>query len=226
MIDKYIAEKIQASRLALRHIPENSMIGIGTGSTVNHFIDLLAKHNVPIQGTIASSRATELLLRKHHIPVFELNDILRNGIKIDVYIDGADEYNDDFEVVKGRGGALTREKIIASASDKFVCIVDSSKKVVGNFNIIPLEVIPMASEYVSQEIQKLGGTASLRDGFVTDNGNIIIDCKNLVGEPLELEMTLNNIPGVICNGIFVRENEKPDVIISGDQEITKIIQSN
>lgn len=217
MTDKYILEKIAASKLALSYIPENGIIGVGTGTTINYFIDMLANANRPIKGSVASSKATELLLKKHSIPVFELNDILKRGIKIDVYIDGADQYNDAFELMKGRGGALTREKIIASASEKFVCIVDSSKKVSGNFDLIPLEVIPMALEFVSQEIRKIGGNPIHREGCVTDNGNIIIDCKNLRGEPSNLEILLNSIPGVVCNGIFAIR--KPDRIICGNKEI-------
>jgi len=218
MTDMYENEKIAASTQAISHVLDNQIIGVGTGSTVNYFIKLLANEKHRIKGTVASSKATELLLKKYKIPVFELNDIFKNNdLKIDVYIDGADEYNSSHVLIKGKGGALTREKIIAAASDKFVCIVDSSKETCGLFGIIPIEVIPMSRGYVSNEIKKIGGTPIYREKFVTDNGNIIIDIHNLVtSDPLKLEMQLNNIPGIVCNGIFAINT--PDVIISGSRK--------
>ena len=192
--------KINVSKAALAYLPKNKIIGIGTGTTINYFIDLLADIKHLIAGAVASSIASAARLKSHQIPVFDLNAV----DEVALYVDGADSFNSDKKLIKGGGGALTREKIIANTSRKFLCIVDGTKKpsVLGSFPI-PVEVIPMARTYVSHEIIKLGGEPIYRKNFITDNGNIILDIKNLVvQQPIELEQKLNNIAGVVCNGIF------------------------
>lgn len=192
----------QASAVAaLDFIKDDFVVGVGTGSTTNLFIDALATIKHKIQYTVASSVESEKRLKKHGIRVIELNA----ADNIDVYVDGADEFNPFFYLTKGRGGALTREKIIATASKQFVCIVDETKKVdlLGTHAAIPIEVIPMARSLVGRQIVKLGGNPMYREGFTTDNGNIIIDAYGFtINEPLQLEAALNNIPGVVENGIF------------------------
>src|SRR5690606_38824671 len=187
------------AKAALEFVEENTIIGIGTGSTANIFIDELAKMKADIAGTVPSSKESEQRLRAHGIPVVDIN-----ADRISVYVDGADEFNKFCQLVKGGGGALTREKIVAACSQKFVCIVDESKYVdmLGTFPIA-VEVIPMARSHVAREIVKLGGDPVYRENFVTDNGNQILDVYNMkVTEPLKLEMRLNNITGVVCNGLF------------------------
>ena len=188
-----------------------SIIGVGTGSTANYFIDALAKIKHKFDGTVASSLASEERLKSHGIPVYELN-----GVKeMLFYIDGADETNDRFELIKGGGGALTREKIVASVADRFICIVDESKlvKTLGQFPL-PIEVIPMARSAVARQIIKLGGRPVWRDGFTTDNGNVILDAFDLTIEDApELEKQINNITGVVTNGLFA---QKPaDILLIG-----------
>ncbi len=188
-----------------------SIIGVGTGSTANYFIDALAKIKHKFDGTVASSLASEERLKSHGIPVYELN-----GVKeVLFYIDGADETNDRFELIKGGGGALTREKIVASVADQFICIVDESKlvKTLGQFPL-PIEVIPMARSAVARQIIKLGGRPVWRDGFTTDNGNVILDAFDLTIEDApELEKQINNITGVVTNGLFA---QKPaDILLIG-----------
>jgi len=188
-----------------------SIIGVGTGSTANYFIDALAKIKHKFDGTVASSLASEERLKSHGIPVYELN-----GVKeMLFYIDGADETNDRFELIKGGGGALTREKIVASVADQFICIVDESKlvKTLGQFPL-PIEVIPMARSAVARQIIKLGGRPVWRDGFTTDNGNVILDVFDLTIEDApELEKQINNITGVVTNGLFA---QKPaDILLIG-----------
>ncbi len=188
-----------------------SIIGVGTGSTANYFIDALAKIKHKFDGTVASSFASEERLKSHGIPVYELN-----GVKeMLFYIDGADETNDRFELIKGGGGALTREKIVASVADQFICIVDESKlvKTLGQFPL-PIEVIPMARSAVARQIIKLGGRPVWRDGFTTDNGNVILDAFDLTIEDApELEKQINNITGVVTNGLFA---QKPaDILLIG-----------
>ncbi len=188
-----------------------SIIGVGTGSTANYFIDALAKIKHKFDGTVASSLASEERLKSHGIPVYELN-----GVKeVLFYIDGADETNDRFELIKGGGGALTREKIVASVADRFICIVDESKlvKTLGQFPL-PIEVIPMARSAVARQIIKLGGRPVWRDGFTTDNGNVILDAFDLTIEDApELEKQINNITGVVTNGLFA---QKPaDILLIG-----------
>lgn len=187
---------------ALEYIEDDTIVGVGTGSTVNFFIEQLAKIKHRIEGTVASSLASEELLKKNRIPVLSLNSVN----EIPVYVDGADEATKHLHLIKGGGGALTREKIIAAASKKFVCIIDESKlvNVLGDFPL-PVEVIPMAQSYAAREIAKLGGKPVLRQGFTTDNGNIILDVENLnILNPVELEQTLNNITGIVSNGLFAR----------------------
>ncbi len=203
--------KQQVARAALEQIPEGGVIGVGTGSTANHFIDGLAAIRERIAGTVASSEATAKRLRDHGIPVLELNDIS----ELPLYVDGADEVNDRREMIKGGGGALTREKIVAAMAARFVCIVDASKRVdvLGAFPL-PVEVIPMARAQVARELQALGGTPRLREGFVTDNGNVILDVHGLhISEARALEQTLNNITGVVTNGLFARR--PADLVLIG-----------
>jgi len=193
-------KKQQVAKVALDYVVENSIIGIGTGSTANHFIDALAAIKHKIDGTVASSNATAERLKSYGIPVFELNSV----DEISVYVDGADESNHYLHLIKGGGGALTREKIVAAVSKRFVCIADDSKlvDVLGKFPL-PVEVIPMARSYVAREIVKLGGQPVWRENFVTDNGNVILDIHNLqISEPVKLEAQLNAITGVVTNGLF------------------------
>ncbi|MDH5447327.1 MAG: ribose-5-phosphate isomerase RpiA [Gammaproteobacteria bacterium] len=193
--------KQAVARAAIEYVVPGTIIGVGTGSTANCFIDELAKIKGKIEGTVASSVASAERLKGHGIPVFDLNAV--DGIS--VYIDGADETNKHLHLVKGGGGALTREKIVAAASDKFVCIADESKLVdrLGKFPL-PVEVIPMARSLVAREIiKKIGGEPVLREGFTTDNGNIILDIHNLdIMEPVKTEEILNGITGVVTNGLF------------------------
>lgn len=194
--------KEKAARAALKYVEKDMIIGIGTGSTVNFFIEALAEIKHKIDACVASSVATENRLREKGIPVIDLNV----APDLPLYIDGADEVNDKLQMIKGGGGALTREKIVASVARKFICIVDESKvvKQLGQFPIA-VEVIPMARSYVAREIVQLGGVPIYRQGFVTDNNNIILDVYDLnLQPPLELEQVMNVIPGVVDNGLFVR----------------------
>lgn len=202
--------KRMAAEAALEYV-DNGVIGIGTGSTVNHFIDLLAGIKHKIDGAVSSSEASTERLKSHGIPVYDLNA----AGELSLYVDGADESNHNLDLIKGGGGALTREKIVAAASKKFVCIADESKLVdiLGKFPL-PVEVIPMARSYVARALVKLGGTPTWREGFVTDNGNLILDVHNLeIMEPRRLEAELNNIPGVVTNGLFALR--PADVLILG-----------
>jgi ribose 5-phosphate isomerase A len=204
-------KKKAAARAALEYVADNAVIGVGTGSTANHFIELLATLRGRIEGTVASSEATAARLRRHGIPVYDLNGV---GT-VPVYVDGADEADRNLRLVKGGGGALTREKILAAAAEKFVCVADDSKlvAVLGKFPV-PVEVIPMARSYVARQVVKLGGNPIWRDGFVTDNGNIVLDVYNLnLTDPAAVEAELNQITGVVTNGIFARR--PADVLILG-----------
>jgi len=211
-----------AAVAALKYVEADSIIGIGTGSTANHFIDALAaemKHD--IRGTVASSEASAERLKSHGIDVLDLN----SAGSLSLYVDGADEANDRLHLIKGGGGALTREKIVAAASAKFVCIADGSKlvDVMGAFPL-PIEVIPMARSYVARELVKLGGDPEYREGFVTDNGNIILDIHNLkIMEPIKLEAAINQLAGVVTVGIFA--HRPADVLILGTEEGVKILES-
>lgn len=181
-------------------LKNQSIVGIGTGSTANYFIDALARIKHKFDGTVASSLASEQRLRSHGIPVYDLNVI--NDMQF--YVDGADESNHQLELIKGGGGALTREKIVASMADQFICIVDASKmcETLGKF-ALPVEVIPMARSVVTRAIVRMGGRPLYRQGFVTDNGNIILDIHDLqITQPRQLESAINNIPGVVTNGLF------------------------
>ncbi len=203
--------KQAVAEAALTYVEAGTIIGVGTGSTANFFIDALARIKNRIDGTVASSLATEKRLKSHGIPVLELNEV--DGLS--VYVDGADESNHYLQLIKGGGGALTREKIVAAASRKFVCIADESKLVdmLGAFPL-PIEVIPMARSFVAREMVKLGGKPVYREGFTTDNGNVIIDVHNLeIMEPAKLEAELNNIPGVVTNGLFALR--PADVLLLG-----------
>ena len=212
--------KQEVARAAIEYVEPGTIIGVGTGSTANFFIDELAKIKSKIDGAVASSVATADRLKDHGIPVYDLNDV--NGLS--VYVDGADESNKYLHLIKGGGGALTREKIVAAASTKFVCIADGSKlvDVLGVFPL-PVEVIPMARSMVARELVKLGGQPVLRDGFTTDNGNVILDVHNMeIMEPVKLEQSLNNIPGVVTNGLFALR--PADVLLLGTENGVKTIK--
>ena len=212
--------KQAVAQAAIEYVEAGTIVGVGTGSTANFFIDELAKIKNKIEGTVASSEASAERLKGHGIEVFDLNSVS----EIAVYVDGADESNKFLHLVKGGGGALTREKIVAAASKKFVCIADESKlvDVMGKFPL-PIEVIPMARSLVAREIIKqIGGEPVLREGFTTDNGNIILDVHNLdIMEPTKVEQILNNITGVVTNGLFAI---KPaDVLLLGTPDGVKTI---
>lgn len=211
--------KQAVAKAAIEYVESGTIIGVGTGSTANFFIDELAKIKAQIEGTVASSIASADRLKGHGIPVLDLNSV----DEISVYIDGADESNKQLHLVKGGGGALTREKIVAAASRKFVCIADESKlvDVLGKFPL-PVEVIPMARSYVAREIVKLGGQPVLREGFTTDNGNIILDVHNLeIMEPVKLEQALNQLTGVVTNGLFAQR--PADVLLLGTENGVKTL---
>ncbi|MFD2111534.1 ribose-5-phosphate isomerase RpiA [Thiorhodococcus fuscus] len=210
--------KRQAAKAALDYV-EGGVIGVGTGSTVNHFIDALATVKNRIEGAVSSSEASTQRLRQHGIEVLDLNA----AGELSLYVDGADESNARLELVKGGGGALTREKIVAAASARFVCIADESKLVdrLGTFPL-PIEVIPMARSYVAREIVQIGGTPVWREGFVTDNGNLILDVHNLqIEAPAEMETRINDIAGVVTVGIFALR--PADVLILGSAQGPKTL---
>ena len=213
------AQKKAAAEAALKYVEDDATIGVGTGSTVNFFIDALASRRARIKTTVASSEASARRLRGLQIPVSELNDT--DGC--DVYVDGADEVTEHLAMTKGGGGALTREKIVASASRKVICIADASKLVgvLGKFPL-PVEVIPMARSLVARRLVKLGGMPQLRAGFTTDNGNLILDVRGLtIVNPVELEAEIDLIAGVVENGLFARR--PADLLLLGtDQEVKAI----
>ncbi|HET9114255.1 MAG TPA: ribose-5-phosphate isomerase RpiA [Burkholderiales bacterium] len=191
--------KKAVARAAIDYVPQG-IIGVGTGSTANFFIDELAKVKGRIDGTVASSEATAQRLKSHGIAVYELNEV---G-ELEIYVDGADEITSHMHMIKGGGGALTREKIVAACSRKFICLADQSKlvDVLGKFPL-PIEVIPMARSYVARKLVQLGGQPRLREGFTTDNGNVILDVVGLsIMNPVEMETQLNQIVGVVTNGLF------------------------
>jgi len=205
------SQKEQAAQAALDYIQPGDVVGIGTGSTVNCFIEALALIKGKIDGAVASSEATAERLRTHHIPVLDLGQV---GT-LPVYVDGTDEANRHLHLIKGGGGALTREKIVAQASEKFVCIADQGKLVerLGAFPL-PIEVIPMAQSMVAREMFKFGGQPVLRPDFITDNGNIILDIKNLnIENPVDMERRMNQIPGVVTVGLFALRGA--DVLLLG-----------
>ncbi|HUX90126.1 MAG TPA: ribose-5-phosphate isomerase RpiA [Gallionellaceae bacterium] len=203
--------KLAVAKAAIAYIPEDCIVGVGTGSTANFFIDELGKIKHKIRGAVASSEASAKRLKGHGIDVLSLND----AGELPVYVDGADEITRHMHMIKGGGGALTREKIVAAASKKFICLCDASKlvDVLGKFPL-PVEVIPMARSYVARELVKLGGHPKLREGFTTDNGNIILDVHGMqILNPVELETALNHLAGVVTNGLFARRGA--DVLLLG-----------
>ena len=203
--------KRAVARAAIAHVPADCIVGVGTGSTANFFIDELGKIKHRIRGAVASSEASAKRLQGHGIEVVSLND----AGTLPVYVDGADEITRHMHMIKGGGGALTREKIVAAASRKFVCLCDASKlvDVLGKFPL-PIEVIPMARSYVARQIVALGGQPKLREGFTTDNSNLILDVHGMdILNPVELETALNNIAGVVTNGLFARR--PADVLLLG-----------
>lgn len=209
------AQKRLAGETAIRYVEEGAVVGVGTGSTVAYFIDALATVKERIRGVVSSSEQSTAQLRKHGIEVLDLN---ATG-PLALYVDGADECDPHKRLIKGGGAALTREKIVAEASAKFVCIIDASKRVdvLGRFPL-PIEVIPMARSLVGREIVKLGGQPVWRDGVVTDNGNWIIDVHGWqIADPVALERELNQIPGVVAVGLFARR--PADVVLVGDREM-------
>lgn len=208
-----------AADYVAEHAPEGSVIGVGTGSTANFFIDALAPLKSRYKGAVASSEATRKRLEGHGIPVLDLNDV----DAIPIYVDGADEIDGGLNMIKGGGGALTREKIVAAVATTFVCIADGSKLVdtMGKFPL-PVEVIPMARAHVARELARLGGTPVLREGFVTDNGNLILDVKGLsISDPKGVEAAINHIPGVVTNGLFALR--PANVLLLGTSEGVKSI---
>lgn len=205
-------QKRRAAEAALAYVEPGMVVGVGTGSTANHFIDGLATVKGKLDGTVASSEATAQRLQSHGIAVMDLNA----AGSLPLYVDGADEATRQLQLIKGGGGALTREKIVAAASEKFVCIADAGKLVgyLGRFPL-PVEVIPMARSYVGRELVKLGGQPELREDFTTDNGNLILDVYNLeILQPAELETTINQIAGVVTVGLFALR--PADVLILGN----------
>jgi ribose 5-phosphate isomerase A len=203
--------KQAVARAALQYVVDDAVIGVGSGSTANFFIDELGARGGRIRGAVASSERTAERLRRHGIPLVDLNEVE----ELPVYIDGADEVTAGFAMIKGGGGALTREKIVAAVSRRFVCIADASKLVamLGAFPL-PVEVIPMARAHVAREIARLGGRPQLRAGFVTDNGNVVLDVSGLaITDPAGLEERLNNIVGVVTNGLFALRGA--DVVLLG-----------
>mgnify|MGYP005674826853 FL=1 len=209
--------KQQVAKAAIEYV-KSGIIGVGTGSTANYFIDYLAEVKSKIDGAVASSEATAERLRKHGIEVFDLNSV--DGM--DIYVDGADEITEHMHMLKGGGGALTREKIVAANAKKFICICDESKYVpiLGKFPL-PVEVLPMARSYVARQLSAMGGQPKLRD-FKTDNGNIILDVHNLhINDPIETEKTINQIVGVVTNGLFA--TRPADILLLATDEGVKTI---
>jgi ribose 5-phosphate isomerase A len=204
--------KKRVAQEALKHVVEDAVVGVGSGSTVNFFIDALATIKGRIEGAVAASDASTARLKKHGIRVFDLNSVN----ELPVYVDGADEVTEHLAMIKGGGGALTREKIVAAVARKFVCICDASKlvPVLGRFPL-PIEVLPMARSYVGREILKMGAQPELREGFRTDNGNLVLDCRGFtLLDPARTEAELNNIVGTVANGIFARR--PADVLLLGE----------
>ncbi|CAM2733683.1 ribose 5-phosphate isomerase, constitutive [Legionella steigerwaltii] len=212
--------KMKAAKAALQFIEDDMVVGVGTGSTVNFFIKELATIKHKIDACVSSSKATEALLRKEGIPVIDLNSVQ----DLPIYIDGADEVTEHGEMIKGGGGAHTREKIVAQMAEQFICIVDDSKLVkhLGRFPVA-VEVIPLARSMVARQLVKLGGDPEYREGFVTDNGNIILDVFNLtINEPMEMEDLINRITGVVENGIFA--HRAADVVLLASQDGVKQVK--
>ncbi|MBY3789099.1 ribose-5-phosphate isomerase RpiA [Photobacterium carnosum] len=212
--------KKAAGWAALEYVTKDSIVGVGTGSTVNHFIDALATRKEEIKGAVSSSVASTERLEQIGITVFDANEVA----SLDIYVDGADEVNAQFDMIKGGGAALTREKIVAAIAEKFICIVDNTKQVdvLGQFPL-PVEVIPMARSFIGRELVKLGGDPVYREGVITDNGNIIIDVYNMaITDPKAMEDSINALPGVVTVGLFAHRGA--DVLLIGSPEGTKIIE--
>lgn len=206
-------KKQAAAKAAIEYVKPDTIIGVGTGSTVNHFIDALESKKHLIEGAVSSSDASTKRLKALGIEVFDLNSV----DKFDIYVDGADEITEHKHMIKGGGAALTREKIVAAVAKTFICIIDDTKHVavLGHFPL-PVEVIPMARSYVAREIVKLGGDPVYRQGVVTDNGNVILDVHNLsITDPRTLEKQLNNIVGVVTNGLFAQRGA--DIVLTGTE---------
>ena len=217
--DKKRQSAEKAYEIIKKDLNRDTVLGIGTGTTTNYFIEIINNENLDVKGAVCSSDASKELLSISNIEILSLNDVY----KIDFYIDGADEFNSRKELIKGGGGALTREKILAHSSETFICIVDDSKysDLLGNFPV-PIEVIDLARSAISREVMKMGGRPVYRNNFVTDNGNQIIDVHNLdLSVPYEIEQTINNIPGVVENGIF--SSRKADIILLGTESGVKEI---
>ncbi|MGB2427034.1 MAG: ribose-5-phosphate isomerase RpiA [Alteromonas sp.] len=213
-------KKKAVAMAAVSFVTPDSIIGVGTGSTVNHFIDALASMKNDIQGAVSSSDASTARLRALGIEVFDLNSVS----ELDIYVDGADEITEHKQMIKGGGAALTREKIVAAVAKQFICIIDDTKQVpvLGKFPL-PVEVIPMARSYVAREIVKLGGDPVYRQNVVTDNGNVILDVHNLsILDPSDLERKLNNIVGVVTNGLFALRGA--DVVLVGTDDGVETIK--
>ncbi len=213
--------KKAAAVKALEYIENDTIVGVGTGSTVNYFIDALATMKNKITGAVSSSEESSKRLIAHGIEVFDLNSI----DVLDVYVDGADEITKHMSMIKGGGAALTREKIVAAVAKKFICIADDSKRVdvLGDFPL-PVEVIPMARSYVARELVKLGGDPVYRQGVITDNGNVILDVYNLsIIDPIQLEVNINAIVGVVTNGLFA--NRGADILVLGTEANVQVIEN-
>ncbi|KHT62447.1 ribose 5-phosphate isomerase [Photobacterium gaetbulicola] len=209
--------KKAAGWAALEYVKKGSIVGVGTGSTVNHFIDALATRKEEIKGAVSSSVASTERLEQIGIPVFDANEVS----SLDVYVDGADEINGEYDMIKGGGAALTREKIVAAIAKKFICIVDDTKQVdvLGKFPL-PVEVIPMARSFIGRELVKLGGDPQYREGCVTDNGNVILDVHNMaITDPKAMEDKINALPGVVTVGLFAHRGA--DVLLVGSPEGVK-----
>ncbi|MCG9695772.1 ribose-5-phosphate isomerase RpiA [Shewanella sp. Isolate11] len=212
--------KKAAGWAALEYVEKDSIVGVGTGSTVNYFIDALGSIKGDIEGAVSSSEASTEKLKALGIPVFELNSVN----ELSVYVDGADEINPHMDMIKGGGAALTREKIVSAVAEKFICIVDNTKEVdiLGEFPL-PVEVIPMARSYVARQLVKLGGDPVYREGVVTDNGNIILDVYNMkILNPKEMEEKINQIVGVVTNGLFAKRGA--DVLLVGTPDGVKTVK--
>ncbi|XOV81128.1 MAG: ribose-5-phosphate isomerase RpiA [Aestuariibacter sp.] len=213
-------KKQAAAEAAISYLEPDAIIGVGTGSTVNYFIDALAEHKNNIAGAVSSSEESTKRLKALGIDVLDLNSVS----DLSIYVDGADEITEHLHMIKGGGAALTREKIVAAVADKFICIIDDTKQVpmLGRFPL-PVEVIPMARSYVARELVKLGGDPVYREGVVTDNGNVILDVHNLkIMDPVALENTINQIVGVVTNGLFAKRGA--NVVLIGTEQGVKEIK--
>ncbi|NBI13985.1 ribose-5-phosphate isomerase RpiA [[Haemophilus] felis] len=212
--------KKQAAQAALQYVKFDTIVGVGSGSTVNCFIEALGTIKDKIKGAVAASKASEELLKQQGIEVFNANEVS----SLDIYVDGADEINPQKMMIKGGGAALTREKIVAALAKKFICIVDESKQVavLGSTFALPVEVIPMARSQVARKLVSLGGSPEYRENVITDNGNVILDVYNFkIMNPVEMEKELNNVAGVVTNGIFALRGA--DIVIVGTANGAKII---